>query len=63
MRRQVNMIADAVKSTVPEEYWAQIAARLDLEQHPEALDAETEDFGDDDDGYDPTEFAEDDDEF
>jgi hypothetical protein len=62
MRRQVNMIADAVRSTVPEEYWGQIAARLDLEQHPEALDAETGAFDDDEEPYDPTEFAEDDDE-
>jgi hypothetical protein len=62
MRRQVNMILDAVKTVVPEEYWGQIVARLDLEQHPEALDAETEDF-DDEDVYDPTEFAEEDDEF
>jgi hypothetical protein len=28
MRRQVNMIADAVRSTVPEEYWGQIACRF-----------------------------------
>jgi hypothetical protein len=63
IRRQVNMITDAVKTVVPEEYWGQIVARLDLEQHPEVLDAETEGFDDDEEPYDPTEFAEDDDEF
>lgn len=62
MRRHVNMITDAVKPTVPEEYWGQIAARLDLEQHPEALDVGTDDI-DDDDPFDPTEFIDDDDEF
>ena len=63
MRRQVNMITAAVKSVVPEEYWGQIVARLDLEQHPQVLDAETEAFDDDEDAYDPTGFAEEDDEF
>jgi hypothetical protein len=43
-RRQVNKIIDAVKSTVPREMWGDIADKLDLEQHPAALDAETEDF-------------------
>ena len=64
MRRHFSQILDAVKSTVPEEYWGQIVARLDqVEQHPEAIDAETEVFDDDEEPYDPTEFAEDDDEF
>jgi hypothetical protein len=63
LRHQLNQILDAVKSTVPEQMWGDIIARLD--QHdPEAIDAETEDFDDEEDGYDPTEFAEDeDDEF
>jgi hypothetical protein len=63
VRLQVNMIIDAVKSTVPQEMWGDILEKLDqLEQHRKVLDAETADFDDDDDGYDPTEFAEDDDE-
>ena len=63
MRRQVNMILDAVKAVVPQEMWGDIAEKLDqLEQHREVLDAETEDF-DDEDAYDPTEFIDEDDEF
>ena len=62
IRRQVNLIHDAVKAVVPEEYWGQIVARLDLEQHSEILDAESDAY-DDDEPFDPTEFAEDDDEF
>ena len=47
MRRQVNMILDAVKAVVPQEMWGDIAEKLDqLEQHREVLDAETEDFDD-----------------
>jgi len=58
IRRQVNLILDAVKTVVPEEYWGQIVARLDqVKQHPEALYVEADSFDDtDDDGYDPTEF-------
>ena len=33
------------------------------EQHPEPVDVETEALDEADDGYDPTEFAEEDDEF
>jgi hypothetical protein len=63
MRVQVSKILDAVKSTVPQEMWGAIVNKLDQpEQHPEAIDAETEDFDDDEDGYDPMELAEDDDE-
>ena len=63
MRLQFHRILDAVKSTVPEEYRADIVEKLDQQQHPEALDAEAEEF-DDEDPYDPTGFAEDeDDEF
>ena len=63
MRVQVSKILDAVKSTVPQKMWGAIVNKLDQpEQHPEAIDAETEDFDDDEDGYDPMELAEDDDE-
>ena len=62
MRRQINPIADAVKSTVPQEMWGAIIEKLEeLEQHPEALDVGTDSF-DDDDAYDPTEFIDEDDE-
>ena len=44
---------------VPKEYWGQIVARLDqVEQHRETLDAETEAFNDDWDGYDPAQCGE-----
>src|SRR6478735_3831042 len=57
----------AVQFTVPQELWGEIIAKLeeleDLEQHSEALDAETEAFDDDDEPYDPMEFIDADDEF
>ena len=63
MRLQFHRIADAVKSTVPEGMWSDILEKLDqLAHQSEAFDAKTEDF-DDDGAYDPTEFAEDDDDF
>ena len=63
MRVQVGQILDAVKATVPQDMWSAIIEKLDQpQQHPETLHPETEDFDDDDDGYDPTEFAEEDDE-
>ena len=51
-----------VKSTVPQEMWAEIAEKLEeLKQHPEALGVGTDSFDDaDDDAYDPTEFIEED---
>jgi hypothetical protein len=62
MRRQVGLIQDAVKAVVPQDMWGDIVARLDqVEQHPDALDVGTEDFYDDDDPYDPTEFISEDD--
>jgi hypothetical protein len=62
VRLQINQILDPVKAVVPQSMWGDIVEKLDqVEQHPAALDVETEDF-DDDDAYDPTEFAEDDDE-
>jgi hypothetical protein len=64
LRRQVYRIQDAVKAVVPQEMWSAIVERLDQpQQDPGAIDAETEDFDDGEDGYDPTEFAEEDDEF
>jgi hypothetical protein len=63
-RRSSVRICDAVRSTVPQEMWGEIVAKLEeLEQPPEALDAETEAFDDDDEPYDPTEFIDEDDEF
>jgi hypothetical protein len=65
MRVQVGKIAQAVRAVVPQSMWAAIVEKLEqLDQPPEALDAETEAFDDDDDPYDLTEFIdEDDDEF
>ena len=63
LKVQLGWIRDAVKSTVPEEMWGEIIEKLEeFEQHPEALDVGTDSFDDaDDDAYDPTEFADDDD--
>ena len=64
MKVQLGQICDAVRSTVPQEMWGEIVAKLEeLEQPPEALDAETEAFDDDDEPYDPMEFIDADDEF
>ena len=53
-----------MRSVVPQEMWGAIVAKVEeLEQQPGALDAGTEDFDDDDDPYDPTEFIDEDDEF
>jgi hypothetical protein len=58
---QVNRIVGAVKAVVPEQMWGDIIEKLDQQQHdPETIDADTEDF-DDEDGYDPLEFGEDED--
>jgi hypothetical protein len=66
LKVQLAQIRNAVKSTVPEEMWGEIIEKLEEfeQQHPEALDVGTDSFDDDDDEpFDPTEFAEDDDEF
>jgi hypothetical protein len=65
MKVQLAAICNAVKSTVPQEMWGEIIEKLDeAEQHPTALDVGTDSFDDDDDDpYDPMEFAEADDEF
>ena len=48
---------------MPQEMWGEIVEKLEeFERHSEALDVGTDSF-DDDDRYDPTEFAEADDEF
>ena len=63
MKVQLGMIGEAVKSTVPQEMWGAIIEKLEeLEQHSEVLEV-GEDAFDDDDAYDPMEFAEEDDEF
>jgi hypothetical protein len=50
MRVQVGMIAQAVRSVVPESMWAAIIEKLEqlLQQHSAALDVGTDDFDDDD---------------
>ena len=65
MKVQLAATCDAVKSTVPQEMWAEIIEKLEeLEQHPEALDVGTDSFNDaDDEPFDPTEFIDEDDEF
>ena len=65
MKVQLGWIRDAVKSTVPQEMWGEIIEKLEeFEQRSEALDVEADSFDDSyDEPYDPTEFAEDDDEF
>ena len=64
LKVQLGQIIAAVKSTVPQELWAAIVEKLDeAEQHPESLADETDDFDDADEAFDPTEFAEADDEF
>jgi hypothetical protein len=61
---QMNRIIAAIKSTVPREMWGEIVRKLDqLQQHSGSLDVETEALDEADDGYDPIEFAEEDDEF
>ena len=63
MKVQLAAICDAVKSTVPQEMWGEIIEKIEeLEQHQEALNVGTDSFDDADDGYDPTEFIDDDDE-
>ena len=61
LKVQMDAIRHAVKSTVPQEMWGEIAEKLEeFEQHPEALDVGTDSY-DDDEAYDPTEFIDDDD--
>ena len=63
MSFQVRKIAEAVKSTVPQDMWGEIVEKPEeLEQHPEVLDVGEDGFDDDDHPYGPTEFIDDDDE-
>ncbi len=63
LKVQLAQIRNAVKSTVPEEMWGEIIEKIEeFEQHQEALDVGTDSY-DDDEPYDPLEFAEPDDEF
>ena len=65
-----NRVIEAVRSTVPQEMVGEIKRKLnEAEQHSEpvdhseAVDIETEALDEADDGYDPIEFAEEDDDF
>ena len=67
LKVQLYQIGQAVRTVVPQQMWAEIIAKLEeleQEQHRESLDVGTDFFDDaDDDPFDPTEFAEEDDEF
>jgi len=64
MRVQFRMISDAVKSTVPQEMWGEIVAKLDRElEHSVPFDEDADDFEGEDDVFDPGEFVEEDDDF
>jgi hypothetical protein len=63
MKVQLSVICNAVKSIVPEEMWGGIIDKIEeFEQHQKAIDVGTDSYDDDDDPYDPMEFAEADDE-
>ena len=63
LKVQLGMIGEAVRAVVPQQMWAAIIEKLEeLEQHSEVLEV-GEDAFDDDDAYDPMEFAVADDEF
>jgi hypothetical protein len=60
---KVDRIIAAVKSSVPQSMWGEITRKLNgAEQHRGSLDVETKAIDQADDVYDPTEFAEEDDE-
>ncbi len=63
LKVQVGQISEAVRAVVPQSMWGAIVEKLEqLEQHPAALNVGTNSFDDDDDDpYDPMEFAEPDD--
>lgn len=65
LKVQLGWIQTAVKSVVPEGMWGEIVEKLEeFEQRQEALDIGTDSYDDnDDEPFDPTEFAEPDDEF
>jgi hypothetical protein len=63
LKVQLGRISEAVRAVVPQSMWVAIVEKLEeLEQPPEALDVEADSF-DDDDPCDPTEFAQEHDEF
>jgi len=61
---QLNRIIDAVKSTVPQEMWGEIADKPDRpELEPSVpFDEDANDFEGEDDIFDPEDFVEEDDE-
>jgi len=61
---QLNRIIDAVKSTVPQAMWGEIADKLDRpELEPSVpFDEDADDFEGEDDIFDPEDFVEEDDE-
>ena len=61
MLAELNRVIEAVRSTVPRPMWAQIVRKLDHTDR-EPLDVDTDGLDEADDGFDPTEFAEGDDE-
>jgi len=65
MQVDLGRIIAAVKSTVPQEMWGEIADKLDRpELEPSVpFDEDGDDFDDADAAYDPTEFIDEDDEF
>ena len=65
MRVDLGRIIAAVKSTVPQEMWGEIADKRDRpELEPSVpFDEDGDDFDDADAAYDPTEFIDEDDEF
>ena len=63
MRVQLGRIIDAVRSVVPTSMWGEIVRKLDqAEPHAESIDVGADALDEADDAYDPTEFAEEDDE-
>jgi hypothetical protein len=61
---KLDRVINAVKSAVPEEMSGNIVEKLDqMEQYPESIIDEADAYGDSDDVFDPTQLAEEDDEF
>ena len=60
---KLDRVINAVKSAVPEEMSGNIVEKLDqMEQYPESIIDEADAYRDSDDVFDPTDFAEEDDE-
>jgi hypothetical protein len=64
MMAKVNRIIEAVKSTVPQSMWGEIADKLDRPEleHSAPFDEGADDSDDADDAFDPIEFIDEDDE-